>query len=163
FAVTSACEPSGSTTMTDAGSPSSPMRRCSARMPRTTGPLATGGFRIGTRKPSPTTAPSPMAPAMKFIGGEPMKPPTKRVAALALATRELPGEALEERLETEELRDVADASGRLGTGDAVHPQSEADVRANGHVREDRVALEDHRHVAIPRREHRHVATADADR
>ncbi len=35
---------------------------------------------------------------------------------------------------------------------AAHAESEAEIAANGHVRVERVALEDHRHAALLRRE-----------
>ena len=48
-------------------------------------------------------------------------------------------------------------------GGPPHLQPVAEVLAHGHVRVERVALEDHRDVAMPRREVGDVAAADRDR
>src|SRR5439155_18607457 len=76
--VTRACEPSGSITITRAGMPSPAIVMCSARTPNTISrPCRSARDRdIGTANPSPANELSRTAPRRKFIGGEPMKPPT---------------------------------------------------------------------------------------
>ena len=69
---------------------------------------------------------------------------------LALAAREGAGLAVEQLTDAEQLRRVLDATPPLGLGDALHPEREPDVVANGHVRAERVVLEDHRDVTIDR-------------
>jgi len=81
---------------------------------------------------------------------------------LALATRQLGGLALEEIREPEELRDLVHPRADLGFRHAPHLQSVAEVLAHAHVRIERVALEDHRDVSVPRRQVGNVAPADLD-
>ncbi len=83
--------------------------------------------------------------------------------ALALAARELAGLALEVRLEAEQLRDLARALLALGLRHLRDAQRERDVRGDGEVRIERVVLEDHRDVALLRRQVGDVAVADEDR
>src|SRR5207237_10707661 len=82
--------------------------------------------------------------------------------ALALTAGELRGPAVEQLVEPEELRDLLDAALRLGLRRLPHLEPVADVLPHGHVRIERVALEDHCDVAPPRREVGDVAPADAD-
>ena len=82
--------------------------------------------------------------------------------ALALAARELRRLALEELLEAEQRRDLVDARPDLGLRRPPHLQAVAEVLADAHVRVQRVALEDHRDVAMARREVGDVAPADRD-
>src|SRR3954451_1465920 len=68
--------------------------------------------------------------------------------ALALAARERARLALEERLEVEDARGLVHAVLDLGFVDAFEPEPERDVVVDGQVRIERVALEDHRDVAV---------------
>ena len=83
--------------------------------------------------------------------------------ALPLAARELARLAVQILREAEQRRDLAHPrlpGALLDPGDL---EREADVRLDGQIRVERVALEDHRHVAILRREIGDVARADEDR
>jgi hypothetical protein len=60
--------------------------------------------------------------------------------------------AFEERHKAEQLGPLPDAPLDLGPGHATHAEPEADVARDAHVREHRVALKDHRDVAVSRRE-----------
>jgi hypothetical protein len=82
--------------------------------------------------------------------------------ALALAAGELRGPAVEELVEAEERGDLLHAPLRLGLRRLPHLEPVADVLAHGHVRIERVALEDHRHVTPPGCKVGDVAPADAD-
>ena len=66
-------------------------------------------------------------------------------------------------VEAEELGDLVDAARDLGLRGAARLQAVAEVLAHGHVRVERVGLEDHGDVAAARREVGHVAVADRDR
>ncbi len=68
--------------------------------------------------------------------------------------------AIEETLELEERRPLFHATLDLRLWPAVHPQTEPDVVANGHVREHRVALEHHRDLTRARGKVGHIAVAD---
>ena len=83
--------------------------------------------------------------------------------ALPLAARELRGLAVEEALEPEPPRDLGGALLALGLLDTGHLQREGDVLGDGEVRVERVVLEDHRDVALLRRQVGHVAAADQHR
>ena len=67
---------------------------------------------------------------------------------LALAARERAGLALEQLADPEQLGRVLDPPPPLVLGEVLHPQREADVVANRHVRVQRVVLEHHRDVAV---------------
>ena len=82
---------------------------------------------------------------------------------LALAARERRGLAVEQLVEAEELGGTGDSLPDLALGGLAHLQPVAEVLAHGHVRVERVALEDHRDVAGARRQVGHVALADRDR
>ena len=83
--------------------------------------------------------------------------------ALALAAGELLGLALEQRLDLQDARRLAHAPGDLVGGRAGHAQAEGHVLFHRHVRIERVGLEDHRDLALARRQARHVAAVDDDR
>ena len=82
---------------------------------------------------------------------------------LALAARELRRPPVEELLEPEQLRDLVDPPCDLVLRRPPHLEPVAEVLADGHVRVERVALEDHRDVAMARGEVGDVAVADRDR
>ena len=70
--------------------------------------------------------------------------------ALALAAGQLLWLAIEELAELDRLRGLVDPTLDLRLGDLAQLQPEREVLADGHVRVERVALEDHRDVAILR-------------
>ena len=82
---------------------------------------------------------------------------------LALPARERARAALEQVLEPEQLRDLVDALVDHVLRHLAHPQAVAEVPRHGHVRVERVVLEDHRDVAVARREVRHFPVADEER
>ena len=82
--------------------------------------------------------------------------------ALALATGERLRLAVEVRLEVEELGGLETRLARSSLADAGDLQREAHVVGDGHVRVERVVLEDHRDVAVLRRHVGDVAVADED-
>ncbi len=82
--------------------------------------------------------------------------------ALTLAAGELLGLAIEVLLEVEDARRLLDLLRALVLGHLLLLQREADVLGHGHVRIERVALEDHGHVAVLGLDQRDVAVADAD-
>ena len=75
--------------------------------------------------------------------------PTER-DPLALPARQLARIPRQHPLEAEQLRDLGDLGGHLGLGLAAHLQREAEVALDGHVRIERVVLEDHRDIAVAR-------------
>ena len=83
--------------------------------------------------------------------------------ALTLAAGELPGIAIEQRIELHLPRDILDRRLDLRLGLAAHGQRIGDVREHRHVRVERVGLKDHRDVAIFRQHVGDVAIADTDR
>ena len=83
--------------------------------------------------------------------------------ALALATRELLRLAVEELLELDGLSRLVDPALDLGLGDLAQLQAEREVLADRHVRVERVALEDHRDVAVLGRDVVDDAVADPQR
>jgi hypothetical protein len=70
--------------------------------------------------------------------------------ALALAAGELRGPPVEELRQPEELGDLLDAARHLGLRRSPDLEPVAEVLANAHVRVERIALEDHRDVSVPR-------------
>src|SRR5437764_3272908 len=82
--------------------------------------------------------------------------------ALPLATGELGGFPIEASIETERggngPHTLFDDSGRLFS----NAQSEAKILAHGHVRIERVVLEDHCDITLLRGQVRDIAIADAD-
>ena len=74
------------------------------------------------------------------------RPPHRH--ALALAAREVRRLAVEVRLEVEDPRRLLDLLRDLVVGDLGELQRERHVVAHGHVRVERVVLEDHRDVAV---------------
>ena len=82
--------------------------------------------------------------------------------ALALAAGELRGAAVHERLEAEDGGGLGDAGVDLGLRAAGDLEREAEVLAHGHVRVERVGLEDHGDVARARRQVVDHPAADAD-
>jgi hypothetical protein len=82
--------------------------------------------------------------------------------ALPLAAGELRGPSFEQLGEPEELRDLVHAPRDLLLRRPPRLQPVPHVLADGHVRVERVGLEDHRDVATPRREIGDVAVPDRD-
>jgi hypothetical protein len=82
--------------------------------------------------------------------------------ALLLASRELPGLALREAAEADELEHLRDATLQLALGHALPLEPEGDVVLDRHVREEGVALEDRVDVALVRREPDDVLVAEVD-
>ncbi len=80
--------------------------------------------------------------------------------SLALAAREIRRLAIEEFLEIEDAGSFGDPGRTLLLAHLLDLQVEADVLGHGHVRVQRVRLEDHGDVAILRRHERDVAVAD---
>ena len=83
--------------------------------------------------------------------------------ALALAAGELLRLAVEELLEAEDAGRLVDPLLDVGLGDLPQLQPERHVVADRHVRVERVALEDHRDVAILGRDVVDDAIADPER
>ncbi len=83
--------------------------------------------------------------------------------ALALSARELARLAAGERVEPHERERLDGALAPLGLGDALDAQAVLDVLLHGHVREQRVVLEDRVDVALVRRARGHVARRRAAR
>ncbi len=82
--------------------------------------------------------------------------------ALLLATRELRGQAVVVALEADQCHLLARHLLRFGLRGAADAGAVGDVLQNGHVREQGVGLEHHRHVAVGGRKLGHVAAADQD-
>ena len=80
--------------------------------------------------------------------------------ALALAAGQLLGLAVEQVLELDGLSRLLDPALDLRLGDLAQLQAEGQVVADRHVRIERVALEDHRDVAILGRDVVDDAVAD---
>ena len=87
--------------------------------------------------------------------------PTHR-DALSLASREMRRPPFEQVAEPEQLRHFVHAALDLLLRRMANLQAVAEVLADGHVRVERVCLEDHRDVAVPRLQVGHVAVADRD-
>ena len=83
--------------------------------------------------------------------------------ALTLSTGELLRLAIEQIVEFEHRRDLADASVAITGFDAPHLQGEFEVLPHAHVRVERVVLKDHRDVTILRMDLVDDPSADADR
>ena len=84
--------------------------------------------------------------------------------ALPLPARELRAAAGREGAERPQvLRRVGEARLGLRARDLPHLEAEGEVLAHGHVRVERVALEDHRDVPLARRDAVHDAVPDRDR
>ena len=88
--------------------------------------------------------------------------PTER-DALALPAGQLLRLAVEQLLELDGLGRLVDAALDLGLGDLAQLEPEGEVLADRHVRVERVALEDHRDVAILGRDVVDDAIADPQR
>ena len=82
--------------------------------------------------------------------------------ALALAARELDRLAAAVALEPHRRQHLLDRAAALGRFDALHAQAVLDVLDHGHVREERVVLEDGVDVALVRRPRRDVLAAELD-
>ena len=83
--------------------------------------------------------------------------------ALPLAAGELRRPAVEHLGEPEQVGDLVDAPLSSRPSAPAHLEAVAEVLADRHVRVERVALEDHRDVPMPRREVGHVDAVDQDR
>ena len=82
--------------------------------------------------------------------------------ALPLAARQLPWLAFEQRPDSEHVRRPLHAPVDLRAAELADPQAESEVLADAHLRVERVVLEDHRDVALARRDVVDDALADAD-
>jgi hypothetical protein len=82
--------------------------------------------------------------------------------ALALAAAELSGLALAVLRQPDHLERLDRAAAPLGLGDLLDHQAVLDVLLHGHVREQRVVLEDRVDVAVERRLVRDVLAAQQD-
>ncbi len=82
--------------------------------------------------------------------------------ALALAARELTRFPLEVFGQTEDRRHLSNAPVEFRLRRPPQFEREGHVSIDRHVRVERIALEDHRDVAVARRQVRHGPTADAD-
>ena len=101
----------------------------------------------------------------RLVHEEGLRPADDRAAhgdALALAAGEGARLALEEGLEAEDLRRLVHALVDLRLLLAAQLEPEGDVVVHAQVRVERVALEDHRDVAVPRRHVVDDAVADLD-
>ena len=101
----------------------------------------------------------------RLVHQERLRLPRDRPAhrdALALAAGELRRPPVEQLAEPEQLRHLVHAALDLRLRRAANLQAVAEVLADGHVRVERVRLEDHRDVAVPRLQVGHVAAADRD-
>ncbi len=76
--------------------------------------------------------------------------------ALLLPAGELGRLALEERAQTEEIRDAREPRAALGRRHMPHAQAEHDVLRDRQVGKERVGLEDHGQLALGRRQVGHV-------
>ncbi len=83
--------------------------------------------------------------------------------ALALAAGELARLALEQRPQLEDVCRLLDATVDLRLRRAAHPQAEGEIVEHGHVRVERVGLEDHGDVAVARGHVVDHLVADPDR
>ena len=72
--------------------------------------------------------------------------------ALALAARERDGRRSQQLLDPEHLGDLVDPALDLGLRRLAHAQPVGEVLLDAQVRVERVVLEDHRDVAVARRE-----------
>jgi hypothetical protein len=82
--------------------------------------------------------------------------------ALALPAGELHGLAVAEALEPDDRQRLVGAAAPVRALDAFHPEAVLDVVADGHVREERVVLEDGVHVPVVGRPVRDVDAAEPD-
>src|SRR5512143_712965 len=102
----------------------------------------------------------------RLVEQEERGPPHEGAAesdALALAAGELARSAVEIRREAEVLGRVAEPLVRLRPRHLAHLEAEGEVLADRHVRVERVALKDHRDVAVARGDAVHDPSADRDR
>ena len=81
---------------------------------------------------------------------------------LALTATHLTGIAVKHVLDVQQRRGIMDALVDLILIELVHLQSEGDIVIHGHMREDCIALEDHRDLALARRQIGHIPPADAN-
>ena len=81
---------------------------------------------------------------------------------LLLPARKLGRSAVQEVRDVEHLGHRCDAIGDLGDAPATELEREADVLEDGHVRVERIVLEDHRHPPLIRRHPRDVLIAQQD-
>ena len=81
--------------------------------------------------------------------------------ALLLAAGELARQALGEAAQAHQSQRFGDARRNVGFRHLAHLEPEGHVLGDGQMREQRVALEHHAGVALPRRQHRDVLAAEA--
>ena len=74
--------------------------------------------------------------------GRPLGQRSRERHSLGLPTRQLPRIAVAILREADQLEILADPLPDLAIGQALHPQAERDIVGDGHVREERVILED---------------------
>jgi hypothetical protein len=82
--------------------------------------------------------------------------------SLPLPAGQLRRPAVEQLREPQQLGDLLDSAPGFGLRKPAHLEAVAEVLANAHVRIERVALEDHRHVALARRLVGDVLVTDRD-
>ena len=82
--------------------------------------------------------------------------------ALALPAGKLPRFAVHKLLQLQHARRFLDPLGDLGPGHAAHPQTEAEIFRDRHVRIERIGLEHHGDAAFARIEIGDVLAADED-
>jgi hypothetical protein len=83
--------------------------------------------------------------------------------ALALPAGQLRRLALEQLFETDDLRHALKPLVALGAGYPAHAQAEDDILGHAQMRKQGVGLEDHRDLALGRRQMGDVGTADGNR
>ncbi|MCD6672124.1 MAG: hypothetical protein LT106_04650 [Burkholderiaceae bacterium] len=101
--------------------------------------------------------------AERLVEKEDSRPHGKRPGepdALLLPARELARKAGFEAAQANELQRRRDPLAYLGRGEAAHAQTECDVLEARHVREERVALEDHSEIPPEGRDLVHAPAVD---
>src|SRR5437588_239015 len=139
-----------------APSPACPLRS-SGRMPSTPSWTATGTGSSSWNPEALAIRPWRVT-STKFILGLPMNPATY---PLALAARELARLALQELVQAQHPGRLLDLGPDLRLRHPAHLQPEGHVVVDGHVRVERVGLEDHGDVSLAGRHLVHDPFTDA--